>query len=79
MQTTVRRTQGLVGQVQVGYRTWPGTATTGQDFFPAAGVLLFENGVDSQSVQVTLRPDDTPEGPETFFINITSVRLLTPE
>ena len=78
VQVMVRRTKGLVGQVQVRYTTSPGTATTGQDFYPAAGVLVFENGVDSQFVQVSLRPDDIPEGPETFFINITSVQLLSP-
>ena len=78
VQVTVRRTKGLVGQVQVRYTTSPGTATTGQEFYPAAGVLVFENGVDSKFVTVSLQPDDIPEGPETFFINITSVQLLSP-
>ncbi|KAL8615958.1 hypothetical protein ACOMHN_034634 [Nucella lapillus] len=75
---TVRRSKGLVGQVQVGYTTSQGTATLGQDFYLAQGVLTFENGVDSQVVRVTLRPDDVAEGPETFFVNITSVRLVNP-
>ena len=74
----VRRTKGLVGQVQVTYTTSQGNAITGTDFFPEAGLLVFENGVDSQSFQVSIIPDDLPEGPEDFFVNITSIRLLAP-
>nr|KAG5699576.1 hypothetical protein BaRGS_033772 [Batillaria attramentaria] len=48
VQTMVRRNKGLVGQVQVYYTTSDGTATSGQDYFPNAGVLVFENGVDAK-------------------------------
>ncbi|KAK7486836.1 hypothetical protein BaRGS_00021983 [Batillaria attramentaria] len=67
-----------LANVQVYYTTSDGTATSGQDYFPNAGVLVFENGVDAKGVQVSLISDSTPEGPETFFINITSVTLLNP-
>jgi hypothetical protein len=70
--------KGLVGQVQVSYTTTPGTATAGQDFYPAAGVLVFENGVDAKIVKVSVIPDTLPEGSESFFVNITSVLLLSP-
>ncbi|XP_055956200.1 adhesion G-protein coupled receptor V1 [Patella vulgata] len=74
----VLRNNGLNGQVQVSYTTVPGTALEGTDFFPTSGTLLFENGVNRQSINVNIIPDTDPEGPEMFYVNITSVVLLQP-
>ena len=54
----------------------PGSATEYEDFLPQAGSLDFLPGVASQTISVALVPDSLPEGPETFFVNLTSVTLL---
>ncbi|KAI8777860.1 G-protein coupled receptor 98, partial [Biomphalaria glabrata] len=76
VQVSVTRTKGLIGQLQVAYTTTSGMAVSNQDFRPAAGVLTFQSGVNTQLVEVYIIPDDIPEGPEDFYINLTSVQLV---
>ncbi|XP_076465116.1 adhesion G-protein coupled receptor V1-like isoform X2 [Babylonia areolata] len=78
VRVTVRRSKGQEGQVQVKYTTSEGTATEGEDFNRAEGFLIFASGQNSSVVEVSLRRDDMAEGPETFFINLTSVSLVNP-
>ncbi|XP_033109462.1 adhesion G-protein coupled receptor V1-like [Anneissia japonica] len=74
----VVRNAGSIGIARVIYTTIPGTASEIQDFNPASGFLTFNDGVDTQSIVINLQPDDVPEGPETFHVNLTSVQLLSP-
>ncbi|PIK47201.1 putative G protein coupled receptor 98-like protein isoform X1 [Apostichopus japonicus] len=37
----------------------------------------FGDGSDSASVEITVLPDTAAEGPETFFVNLTSVELIS--
>ncbi|XP_048257204.1 adhesion G-protein coupled receptor V1-like isoform X2 [Haliotis rufescens] len=78
VQIEVRRQDGNVGQVQVSYTSTPDTAVSDQDYFPVAGTLRFESGVQTMPIQVTIKPDDLPEGPEQFYLNLTSAQLLSP-
>ena len=72
------RRDGSSGQVRVQYTTTSGTAVANEDFFETTGTLMFENGVGQQNIIVTIRPDDTPEGAEYFYVNLTSVELVYP-
>uniref|UniRef100_A0A3Q2PRU9 Adhesion G-protein coupled receptor V1 n=1 Tax=Fundulus heteroclitus TaxID=8078 RepID=A0A3Q2PRU9_FUNHE len=73
---TVIRSYGSFGRVVVTYETSGYTAVSGMDFAPASGRLLFTPGQTSQEVTLHVRDDSLPEGPELFFVNITSVALL---
>ena len=72
---TVSRGKGRNGQIQVAYSTEPGTATENQDFLPSAGILTFPAGVDTQTIMIYILQDNLSEGPEDFFVNLTSVKL----
>ena len=39
--------------------------------------LTFSNGIDESTITVPILPDDIPEGPESFYVNLTNVRLAT--
>nr|XP_006812422.1 PREDICTED: G protein coupled receptor 98-like protein isoform X1 [Saccoglossus kowalevskii] len=71
------RNAGLIGQVQLSYTTSPGTAITGQDFSPSSRTVIFSDGVDIQNVDIIILQDDIPEAPEDFYVNITSLELLS--
>lgn len=73
---TVIRSQGSLGSVLVTYETSGYTAVSGTDFSPASGRLLFTPGQTSQELTLQIQDDSLPEGPEVFFINITSVDLV---
>ncbi|KAH9498632.1 Adhesion G-protein coupled receptor V1 [Bulinus truncatus] len=76
LQLLVTRTKGMIGQLQVAYTTASGTALSGLDFRPSAGVLTFQSGVTSQILEVYIIDDNIPEGPEDFYVNLTSVQLV---
>ncbi|XP_077988560.1 adhesion G-protein coupled receptor V1-like [Glandiceps talaboti] len=71
------RNAGLIGQVQVSYTTSSDSAVAGQDFSASTRSIVFNDGVDIQVINIVILQDDEPEAPETFFINITSVVLLS--
>ncbi|KAH3717902.1 hypothetical protein DPMN_060698 [Dreissena polymorpha] len=73
----VIRRGGLNGQVFVTYKTYPGTATE-LDYFPEEGTLTFQHGQNQLFIDIQLRQDDVPEGPESFYLNLTSARLVDP-
>ncbi|XP_069137444.1 adhesion G-protein coupled receptor V1-like isoform X2 [Argopecten irradians] len=74
----VVRRSGLDSQVMVSYTTTPGTAQNILDFFPAAGALEFQHGEDTKLISIRVQQDDVPEGPEMFYVNLTSTRLRNP-
>lgn len=51
---TVVRNQGVNGQVEIKYRTVPGTAKQNADYLEQTGSLLFTTGQQSKSIVVTL-------------------------
>lgn len=73
---TVNRSRGSLGRVWVSYKTSGSTAVSGLDFAQASGRLLFIPGQTSQNFTLYLQDDSLPEGPEMFFVNITTVELL---
>ena len=74
----VIRQYGKNNIVMVSYTTTPGTAEAYTDFFPKADTLDFQHGQNQKNIEITLEQDDIPEGPEMFYINITSVRRIIP-
>lgn len=67
--------------VTVSYATVGGTATAGTDYLSASGTLTFTSGVLSQTVQVTINADATPEQNETFLFTLSApvnATLLSP-
>ncbi|KAK3601208.1 hypothetical protein CHS0354_004408 [Potamilus streckersoni] len=74
----VIRNSGLNGQVLLSYKTYPGKATPYQDYYPVESTLTFQHGENRQIVSVQIIQDTIPEGPEEFYINLTSCRLLFP-
>lgn len=76
MNVTVIRSLGNLGSVWVTYQTSGSTATSGLDFDPASGRLLFTPGQTIQHIPLRVLDDDLPEEPEEFYLNITEVELL---
>lgn len=72
------RRSGLNGKVFVTYKTWAGTAKPHEDFYPEEGTLTFQHGQNQLFIDVQLKQDDLPEGPESFYLNLTSARLVEP-
>ena len=63
--------------VSVDYATVDKTATAGQDYIAKAGTLVFEPGVTSMSVPVTVIGDAIPEPTETFGLALSNPRNVT--
>ena len=62
----------------VTYTTTPGTAEVNKDFYGTSGTLTFEHEQKQRNVEITIQQDDLPEGPEMFYLNLTSARLSIP-
>ncbi|WP_177169546.1 choice-of-anchor L domain-containing protein [Cylindrospermopsis raciborskii] len=57
----------------VDYSLSPDTATENQDYTPVTGTLTFNPGDSIQYIVVPLQDDDSVEGNETFFVNLSNV------
>ncbi|XP_061172919.1 adhesion G-protein coupled receptor V1-like [Saccostrea echinata] len=75
---SVIRTEGTDNQVLVSYTTTQGSAQSYTDFYPATNTLTFQQGQSIQTIDIRIIQDDLPEGPEEFFVNLTSARLVNP-
>ena len=78
----VERNFGSLGQVRIGFATSPGTASSvidnQQDFRAQAGYLTFTQGQTRKTISIGLVNDGLAEGPENFYVNITSIELQQP-
>ena len=73
----VRRTGGAFGSVSVAYETSGDlqTATAGEDYVHATGVLTWADGdTTEQQINVPILPDDSVEHPETFLVTLGEVQ-----
>ncbi|WP_196137684.1 Calx-beta domain-containing protein [Aliikangiella sp. G2MR2-5] len=71
----VNRSQGTMGSVTVDYSVAAvtgDTATSPDDFIADSGTLVFADGVDSQTIAVTLMDDDVYEGAEVFSVTLSN-------
>jgi hypothetical protein len=68
---TVQRTGNAEG-VTVSYATVPGTATPGQDYLTANGVLTFGAGETTKTIAITILNDSLDELAETFSVVLSS-------
>jgi uncharacterized repeat protein (TIGR01451 family) len=69
---TVVRTGGSSGDVSVFYGMAGGTATVGDDFTAASGVLVFTNGEVVRTITVPIIDDTLVEGDETFTVTLSN-------
>ncbi|HXG49678.1 MAG TPA: Calx-beta domain-containing protein, partial [Methylomirabilota bacterium] len=67
---TVNRIGETFGAVAAAYLTRSGTATSGNDYEPRSGVIIFPAEVAQLSVQVPVVDDLEIEGDETFFVTL---------
>ncbi|WP_435009988.1 Calx-beta domain-containing protein [Tundrisphaera lichenicola] len=68
----VNRVGAALDTVSVEYSTGGGTATSGIDFIPASGTLVFESGVTSQTFFLTILDDSKVEGTESFNVTLSN-------
>ena len=59
---------------RVDYATSDGTAMAGEDYISASGTLVFEAGVTSQTIEVTVLDDADDEGTETLTLTLSNPR-----
>jgi uncharacterized delta-60 repeat protein/uncharacterized repeat protein (TIGR01451 family) len=67
------RTGGSNGTVNVQWNVTGGSATPGQDYFGAAGTVVFASGETTKPIIFPIGDDATPEGIETVNLTISSV------
>ena len=70
---TVSRTGGSDGTVSVDYATGDGSAVASSDYTATSGWLIFNDGVVSQSFDVTILDDADFEGTESFAVSLSAV------
>ena len=71
----VVRAQGTVGSISVEYQTVDGSAVSlgpRSDYQESVGILNFPDGVQVQSINITLTNDDTPEVLKNFTIQLSN-------
>ncbi len=74
---TVLRKGGSSGTLSVDYFTAEGgTATSGQDYTPVSGTLIFNNGETSKSIQIPIANDTMLEPDETFAVRLSNTNGL---
>ena len=75
---TVTKTGTTSSSFSVDYATASGTATSGTDFTPAGGTLIFTASETSKPVNVTTTQDSTFEPNETVLVNLSNATGGTP-
>src|SRR5262249_19349912 len=70
---TVRLSAVSGKTITASYATADGTATAGSDYLSRTGTLTFGPGGISQTVNVPINGDTTPEVDETFLLNLANV------
>ena len=59
-------------EVRVDYTTVNGTATAGDDYEATSGTLVFDEGEDSKTVDVTIEYDSNDEEDETLTFRLSN-------
>ncbi|XP_062873808.1 adhesion G-protein coupled receptor V1 [Trichomycterus rosablanca] len=74
----IQRLYGFrTNRTQLYYKSSPGTAHPGEDFVPVNdGRLLFDGLLTSASINISILDDSLMEPNETFYVNLTDVRVL---
>jgi fibronectin-binding autotransporter adhesin len=58
--------------ITVAYASADVTATAGSDYIAVTGNLQFAPGITSQTIDITIKADSTPEHPEVFHVSLSS-------
>lgn len=69
---TIRLTPEAAGSVDVDWQTVPASATAGSDYATTSGIAHFASGSSSVVVTVPTVPDASPEGAETFSVQLSN-------
>jgi hypothetical protein len=70
LEFTVIRSGSSEGTVSVDYRTVAGTALAKSDYNAVSGTLIFQPGVRTQTITITVKADRTREPDETFTVEL---------
>ena len=68
----IERVNGNEMAVSVTYATLAGSAGSGDDFIQETGSIMFADGQNSASVNITLLDDPDIEGNEAFLVQLSS-------
>ncbi len=68
---TVTRSGSLLQSSTVNFTVAAGTATVGSDYIDNSGPIVFATGETSKQITIQVKGDNTVEGNETFFVNLT--------
>ena len=71
--TTVTMSGASASTITLNWSTSDGTASAGDDYSTAGGILIFNPGETSKTVSVNVLADNLPEGTETFNIGLSNV------
>ena len=71
--TTVTMSSASASTVTLNWSTSDGTASAGDDYSTAGGILIFNPGETSKTISVNVLSDNLPEGTETFNIGLSNV------
>jgi hypothetical protein len=69
---TVSLSAASTQTVAVNYATAQATATVGVDYTGVSGTLTFAPGTTTRTISVAIKGDTTPEGNETFAVNLSA-------
>jgi hypothetical protein len=72
LRVTLRGASGE--EVAVDYATVDGDAAVGEDYEAASGRLVFTGDLTEQSVTVSIRGDESEEGEESFFVELSAAQ-----
>jgi G-protein coupled receptor 98 len=72
---TVERSGGLTGVITVTYEITLNGVLAKEDIMPAKGDIFFLTNQNVRTFDVSILPDDIPEGPEPYIVTLKSVSI----
>ena len=70
---TVSLDQPLLTSIAIDFETLNGTALANSDFTSTSGTLIFNTGITTQTISLTILDDDLQEPAESFFVKLSSL------
>ncbi|NRB81825.1 MAG: hypothetical protein HRU38_24720 [Saccharospirillaceae bacterium] len=72
----IKRVEGTYGEISVDYELQDASAVASTDYVFNTGTLTFADGVESQSIQITILDDEFFEGDETFELKLSNMQSV---
>lgn len=77
IEVSVKREKDSKGEISIDYETKEGTATAEDDYKSVNGTLVFKEGETEQTISVEIIKDDVKEDDETFFVELSNLKVLS--